>query len=378
VLLIAPALALAQGTKESQQLEALRARIEALRAKVAESEESRTEARDQLRESERAISEANRALRALAGRRAAAQGELGALTRRSSELEAEIASRQDSLGRLLTSRYLDGEQSSLKLLFSGEDPGRIARELYYYSHLSRAQAEFIRELGSSRERLRALEAGAREKSAELSAIESAARKERGALLKEQAERRGVLERVSAQLSEQRRQVKHLERDESRLARLVEELGRVIAAIPLLRNDKVPEPGGAAGPLAGLKRGLRLPIKGELTNRFGAQRASGGPPWKGLFIRSPSGQEVRSVAPGRIVFSDWLRGFGNLLIIDHGRGYLTIYGNNESVLKQVGDEVGAGDAVATVGASGGNMESGLYFEIRHEGKAFDPMRWVSLK
>jgi septal ring factor EnvC (AmiA/AmiB activator) len=377
VLLLAPALALAQGSKESQ-LEALRERIDELRAKIVESEEGRTEARDQLRESERAISEANRALRALTDRRAAAQGELGALTRQARELDAEIASRRENLGRLLTSRYLDGEQSGLKLLFSGEDPGRIARELYYYSHVSRAQADFIRELGSSLEQLRKLEAGTRERSAELAAIESAARKERGALLKEQAERRRVLERVSVQLREQRRQVKHLERDESRLSRLVEELARVIAATPLLRNDKVPEPGGAEGSLAGLKRGLRLPIKGELTNRFGAQRPSGGPPWKGLFIRSPSGQEVRAVAPGRIVFSDWLRGFGNLLIIDHGRSYLTIYGNNESVLKQVGEVVGTGDAVATVGASGGNMESGLYFEIRHEGKAFDPMRWVSLK
>ncbi|TMG75165.1 MAG: peptidase M23 [Betaproteobacteria bacterium] len=378
VLLLAPALALAQGAKESQQLEALRERIDELRAKIAESEESRTEARDQLRESERAISEANRALRELAGRRSAAQGGLEALTRQARDLEAEIASRRESLGRLLTSRYLDGEQSSLKLLFSGEDPGRIARELYYYSYVSRAQAEFIRELGSSLERLRKLEAGAREKSAELAAVESAARKERGALLNEQAERRRVLERVSVQLREQRREVQSLERDESRLSRLVEELSRVIAATPLLRNDKVPEPGGDEGVLAGLKRGLRLPIKGELANRFGAQRPSGGPPWKGLFIRSPSGQEVRAVAPGRVVFSDWLRGFGNLLIIDHGRSYLTIYGNNESVLKQVGELVHTGDAVATVGASGGNMESGLYFEVRHEGKAFDPMRWVSLK
>src|SRR5712691_11028063 len=368
VLLLAPVLALAQGTKESQQLEALRERIDELRAKISESEESRTEARDQLHESERAISDG----------RAVAQTQLAALTRRARGLEDEIASRRESLGRLLTSRYLDGEQSALKLLFSGEDPGGIARELYYYSHVSRAQAEFIRELGSSLEQLHKLEAGAREKSAELAAIESAARKERSALLKEQAERRGVLERVSVQLREQRRQVKQLERDESRLSRLVEELGRVIAATPLLRNDKVPEPGGAEGPLAGLKRGLRLPIKGELANRFGAQRQSGGPSWKGLFIRSPSGQEVRSVAPGRIVFSDWLRGFGNLLIIDHGLSYLTIYGNNESVLKQVGELVHTGEAVATVGASGGNTESGLYFEIRHEGKAFDPMRWVSLK
>ena len=311
-------------------------------------------------------------------RRATAQGDLNTLLRRGQALETEIASRRESLGRLLTLRYLNGEQSALKLLFSGEDPGRIARELHYYGYVSRAQAEFIGDLRSSLARLRELETATRERNAEIAAIESARRTERAALIKQQAEHRRVLARVSSQLRTQRREVQHLERDESRLSRLIEELGRVIAATPLLRNERVPEPGGAEGALSGLKRGLRLPIRGVLTNRFGAQRPSGGPPWKGLFIRSPSGQEVRAVASGRVVFADWLRGFGNLLIIDHGKAYLTIYGNNESVLKQVGERVRTGDAVATVGASGGNMESGLYFEVRHEGKAFDPMRWVSLK
>jgi septal ring factor EnvC (AmiA/AmiB activator) len=376
-LLLVPVLALAQG--EAEKLEALRSRIEGLRAKIAESEESRTEVRDQLRDSERAISEANRALRVLAGRRAAAEQELRTLSRRSEALEAEIASRRETLGRLLTLRYLNGEQSGVKLMLSGEEPGRIARELHYYSYISRAQTEFIGELRSNLGRLKELEAGIRGRNAEIATIESARRAERAALVREQAEHRKVLARVSSQLRDQRRQVKHLERDESRLSRLVEELRKLLAsASPGLRNDKVPEPGGTDQSFVGLKRGLRLPIKGELANRFGAQRSGGGPSWKGLFIRSPAGQEVRAVAPGRVVFADWLRGFGNLLIIDHGKSYLTIYGNNESVLKQVGDTVGTGDAVATVGASGGNMESGLYFEIRHEGKAFDPMRWVSLK
>ena len=377
VLVFATVPAFAQ--TEAGKLEALRSQIEGLRAKIAESEESRTEVRDQLRDSERAISEANRALRALAARRAATQEELKALSLRSQALETEIASRRQTLGRLLTLRYLNGEQSGLKLLFSGEEPGRIAREMHYYSYVSRAQTEFIEELHSSLARMKELEAATRGRNAELAAIESARRAERAALIRQQSEHRKVLARVSSQLREQRRQVQHLERDESRLSRLVEELRKLLAAAPpLLRNDKVPEPGSADKALAGLKRGLRLPIRGELANRFGAQRSDGGPSWKGLFIRSPAGQEVRAVAPGRVVFADWLRGFGNLLIIDHGKSYLTIYGNNESVLKQVGDTVRTGDAVATVGASGGNMESGLYFEIRHEGIAFDPMRWVSLK
>ena len=377
-LLLAPVLAVAQSGKEKQQLEALRSRIEALRTKITEGEENRTEARDQLRDSERAISEANRALRALAGRRSAAQDELKTLARRSRSLEAEIASRQESLGRLLGLRHLEGEIGQVKLLLSGENPGSIARDLHYYAYISRAQAHMIGELRASLANLKELEALAREKNAELAAIESAQRKERSALIAQQAERRRVFERVSKELKAQRLQVTHLQRDESRMARLVEELGRVIASTPLVRNETVPEPTGTEDAPAGLKRGLRLPIKGELVERFGAKRSGGGPPSKGLFIRSPSGQEVRAVAPGRVVFSDWLRGFGNLLIVDHGRSYLTIYGYNEALLKQVGDVVRAGDVVATVGASGGSRESGLYFEIRHAGKAFDPMGWVSLR
>ena len=377
-LLLVPVLALAQGGSEKQQLEALRARIEGLRARIAEGEENRTEARDQLRGSERAISETNRALRALTSRRTATQNELKTLAKRGRALETEIASRQESLGRLLSLRHLEGENGHVKLLLSGEDPGRITRDLHYYAYIYRAQSEQIGELRAGLARSKELEALAREKNAELAAIESAQRRERSALIGQQAERRKVLERVSNDLRAQRRQVTHLERDESRMARLVEELGRVIAATPLSRNDKVPESSGTEDLFAGLKRGLRLPVKGELAERFGAKRSGGGPSSKGLFIRSPPGQEVRAVAPGRVVFSDWLRGFGNLLIIDHGRSYLTIYGNNESVLKQVGEVVRTGDPVATVGASGGNRESGLYFEIRHEGKAFDPMGWVSLR
>jgi len=377
-LLVTPAVGLAQTPKEAEQLDALRGKIERLRQNISATEESRAEARDQLRESERAISDANRALRALGARRNAAGARLKSLAQEGQALEAEIASRQQILGRWLSLLYLNGERSYLRLLLSGGNPGTVARELHYYGYISRAQATFIEELRASLVRQRELELLAREASRELAAVESAQRRERSALLRQQNERRKVVTRISAQLREQRRQVKYFERDESRLSRLVEELSKVLAATALPRNERVPEAGAAEGLFEKMKGKLRLPIRGELTNRFGAQRSSGGPTWKGLFIRSPAGQEVRAVASGRVVFADWLRGFGNLLIIDHGQGYLTIYGNNESVLKQVGEAVRGGDAVATVGASGGNMESGLYFEIRHKGKPFDPMRWVSLK
>jgi len=370
---------------DQERLDTLRQRIERMRNEIAAAEESRAEARDQLRESEQAISESSRALRELAKKRDDALREFAALGAHQRILSAEIAARRERLGRLLSAHYRGGERSYLKLLLMGDDPNQVARELHYYSYISRAQADFIQSLRADLERLRVVEARTIEKTGEISKVESAQRAERDRLLGQQAERRTVLDRVSVQLRTQRREVRSLQRDEKRLARLVQRLTNVIAAPAkrARRNERVPVPregegGDEPAAFTRLQGKLRLPIRGELANQFGARRSGGGPRWKGLFIRAASGQEVRVVAAGRVVFSDWLRGFGNLLIVDHGEDYLTIYGGNESVLKAVGDEVRTGDVVATVGATGGSPESGLYFEIRRQGTPFDPLKWVSLK
>jgi septal ring factor EnvC (AmiA/AmiB activator) len=115
----------------------------------------------------------------------------------------------------------------------------------------------------------------------------------------------------------------------------------------------------------------------VSGRFGAAREGGGT-WRGLFIKAPPGSEVKAVAGGRVVFAEWMRGFGNLLIVDHGDSYLSIYGNGDSLLKQVGQPVRGGETIATAGSSGGSPESGLYFELRHQGQPIDPMKWASLK
>jgi septal ring factor EnvC (AmiA/AmiB activator) len=127
----------------------------------------------------------------------------------------------------------------------------------------------------------------------------------------------------------------------------------------------------------LRGQLHLPVRGELVARFGGRRGDG-PSWKGVFIRADEGAEVRAVAGGRVVFAEWLRGFGNLIIVDHGNQYMTIYGNNQAVLKHAGDVVKTGEVIANAGNSGGNEQSGLYFEMRHQGRAFDPLGWVTLR
>ena len=153
------------------------------------------------------------------------------------------------------------------------------------------------------------------------------------------------------------------------------------AAPIAHNDSTPDansPDTAYGkPFASLRGLLRLPLRGDLMNRFGSKRGDG-PASRGVFIRAPEGTEVKAVAAGRVVFADWLRGFGNLIIVDHGNEYMTIYGNNQALLKRPGDVVKAGDIIANAGNSGGNEQSGLYFEIRHQGRAFDPISWVTTR
>ena len=134
------------------------------------------------------------------------------------------------------------------------------------------------------------------------------------------------------------------------------------------------PAAPAGAFASLKGQLRAPVAGRIAARFGSKRGDG-PSWKGVFIRTGEGSEIHAIAAGRVVFSDWLRGFGNLIIVDHGGQYMSIYGNNQSLLKRVGDAVKGGETIASAGNSGGNEESGLYFELRHQGRAFDPATWV---
>mgnify|MGYP001815372029 CR=1 FL=1 len=146
----------------------------------------------------------------------------------------------------------------------------------------------------------------------------------------------------------------------------------------LKNQSLPDSSANNSEFRKLKGKLRLPVIGELTNRFGRPRKDSGLSWKGLFIAASPGGEVKAIASGHVVYADWLRGFGNLLILDHGSGYMSLYGNNEALFRQVGDRLGAGETIATVGNSGGNPDSGLYFELRHKGKPFDPLPWVNLK
>ena len=367
----------------ADELRQLRARIEALKKEISGAEGNRTEAADALRESEHAISEANRELRNLQGERQDVEKRLRDLGRQSTAAKENADDQMRRLERLIRDQYMHHERGYLQMLFSGENPATAARQLHYAGYASRAEARLIESLRSSLKDLQQLAGTARDKAMELAGIESRQRAERAQLAKESEARRKVLREISSKIRTQRKEVSTLEQNEKRLTSLILKLAQMRrparppaekSSRPGERIDKTPE-SGFAGAFATLKGKLRLPIRGELSSRFGTPREEGGTTWKGLFIKAPQGEEVKAIAPGRVVFADWMRGFGNLLIIDHGAEYLSIYGNNETVYKQAGETVGSGDAIARVGNSGGNPETGLYFEVRFKGSPFDPLSWI---
>ncbi|MDQ3027210.1 MAG: peptidoglycan DD-metalloendopeptidase family protein [Pseudomonadota bacterium] len=375
-------LAARHGGASEQELRELRGRIEKLQAGLAAAEKSSGEAADQLRESGKAVSEAHRSLFELSQRRRALEGELEVIAKRDGETRSGISAQEALAGKLLRLQYQQGAPDRLRLALEGRDPATLARHLQYYNYVQRSRAEVIGQLRRKAEELAGLARDAAARREELAQNEAASADEARVLERERAARAAVVARLANEMAQGRREIGKLKRDEVRLSKLVEDIARTLAArrpegrpVPGKAIDSVADASAAAKPFEALRGRLKLPVLGELVNRYGSNRDAGST-WKGLFIRAVSGETVRAVADGRVVYADWLRGFGNLMILDHGKGYMSLYAYNEGLLRQVGEKVRGGDAVAQVGASGGSEESGLYFELRRDGKPFDPLRWVA--
>ena len=379
------------------ELQAMRARLQNLQKEYQAAQESKLEVSDSLRKSERAISESARQLREMENNLQTAQSELQTVYAQTQATQDRIQAQQTRLGIALKASYLRGQTDALKLLLNGANPNQAARDLHYLSSLTQAQRALIVSLRADLAQLEHLQQVAAQKTQTLAQIQEARQIEQQKLLADKRERQQVLKKLSTQIQKQGREIATLKRDQARLTQLVERLARVMARPPksITRRaqagnkpptihapggpvaiiTETPEPYETGKTFAALKGLLHLPVQGELMNRFGAPREEGGVSWKGLFIRAASGAAVKAIASGQVVFSDWLRGFGNLIIVDHGEGYMSLYSNNESLYKQVGDAVRPGDALASVGNSGGQTESGLYFEMRHKSRPFNPLSWI---
>lgn len=407
-------------SEKQADLGELRTRIESLRKDLNTSEGDRADAASRLRESERQISRLQRELNDLSEQRTQLQSRLRNLEQQSRTLGETLGQQQQQLENLLYKQYVRGTPDSLQLLLNGDDPNQMARDLHYLSAIALTRAELMGEIHATLNKKRALAADAKERSAELSDVEAEQKKRHTELQQQREERQLLYAELSSKVKAQRKEIGTLQKDEKRLTQLIDRLSKILATqaaaaraaeaarvaeaarqksasrspttaneSPRLSPDNEPirprppeaenryEPVANNGSFVRQKGNLRLPVRGAVSGRFGSVRDGGGT-WRGLFIKAGQGSEVKAIAGGRVVFAEWMRGFGNLLIVDHGDAYLSIYGNNDSLLKQVGQAVKGGETVATVGNSGGNPDSGLYFELRHKGQPIDPMKWASLK
>ena len=375
---------------QKAELNQLRGRIENLQRDLAKSEESRSEVADALRTSEKAISEVNRGLLILRREQGQLSQSLTDLKRKIGAGRADVARQQGLLERMIRHQYMHGSADALRLMLNGEDIAVVARQIHYFGYVSKARVAAIAGLKDSLATLATLEAGATVKQQELIANAEEQTKARVALQSERIARQSVFTKIKTDITKNRLEIGRLKRNEDRLTKLIEQLAKTLSKDRESRKDRrvdrIQQKGQAVEVDADdsfvgrafktLQGKLKLPTRGELKGRFGSPREDGGVTWKGLFIRAEAGQIVKAVADGRVVYADWLRGFGNLLIVDHGGGYMSLYGNNESLLKQIGEKIQSGETVASVGSSGGALESGVYFELRHEGKPFDPLKWVA--
>jgi murein hydrolase activator len=336
---------------------------------TARLESSRTEHRreqDRLRELDLQIQEANRELRTLESRRLTHEEELAQLELRRADYLSSLEQRMDRLAEQLRGAYRSGRQSRMKLVLNQDDPLLLGRMLAYYDYFNRAQARHISLL---REALTTLEVMQQSIDGELARIASLAREQRELLdrLDGQRQRRQtLLADLAGRIGDEESRLRELERNRRDLEALIERLTDVLADIPA-------DLGSRLG-VEAQKGRLPMPVKGPVKYAYGQARSEG-LDWQGWLIGAEAGAEVSAVAYGRVAFADWLRGYGLLLIIDHGQGFMSLYGHNESLLHEVGAWVEPGEAVGVVGANTGS-EQGLYFELRKGGKAIDPAAWLA--
>ena len=351
---------------KEQELEEVRDRISDLKKSMDRSARDRDRLTEDLQVAEVAIAEKRLRLQDLERERAWSAKRLAELDAAIAEREAELARESDHLAAQVRAAYMSGSQEKIKLLLNQRDPAMLGRMMAYYRYFNDYRADNIgavsgkiRELAAMHSEVAAEEARladlARTRSAELEKLAAA-----------QAERQTLLAALKERMAAEGREIERLAAQERDLARLIAELTSILSDYPITSEE----------PFSDFRGRLTWPVAGKLLRDFGQPRVGGALKWNGVVLAAPRGREVRSVYHGRVAFADWLAGMGLLVIVDHGEGYMTLYGYNETILKNAGDWVAPGDVIATVGDSGGQAESGLYFEIRRGTQPLNPRRWVT--
>jgi septal ring factor EnvC (AmiA/AmiB activator) len=364
-LLLSCSVAITAAPDRAQELAELRGRIEKLQSELEETRGERDTVRDSVRAAERRIDARLTQLRKTRAREQAETRKLATLEKSRARAQGDLARHRGEIEATVRAAYVLGRQDPLKLLLSQDDPARVSRMLVYARYVTESRVAQMLKLQRTLAELDTLEKQIGERRALLQTAQADLLREKKELDTAQAERKQALAQLNRQVRNQSQEIERAKRDAERLTKLLRELSRVPSPLP---PPALPAVGRGRWP---------LPVQGQLAARYGSPRPVGELRWRGIFLAAPEGRPVRAPARARVVYADWLRGFGLLLILDHGGGIMTLYGHNQNLLKALGDGVEAGETVAVSGSTGGPPWPGLYFEIRQNGEPRDPLDWCKL-
>ncbi|WP_456418017.1 murein hydrolase activator EnvC family protein [Thiolapillus sp.] len=346
-----------------QQKEQLQQRISRLQESIRKTRREKDALAAELADAEQQIGSLVAQLRELDAQQQKLQQRLLRLRRQQQDLQQRLGKTRDKLALLLRSAYMAGRQERLKLFLNQQDPAALGRLLAYHDYISRARARQLRIFDRDLQEKRNLAAQIGDQQVALEQLRERQREKKEALQQRQRQRRQLLQQVDSRLARQGEKLKRWQEDERRLTELLKHLREAFQVLDL------PEQAG----FRERKGKLIWPLRGKLLKTFGAQKI-GNLRWDGVIISARAGEEVRAVHAGRVAWADWLRGYGLLIIVEHGDGFMTLYGHNQSLFKETGEWVEAGEAIAQASGGGLRKDGGIYFGIRHQGKALNPLRW----
>ena len=368
-------------------------RLSDLQKKLQAQTQQTEEASAALKKADQAISSANRRLSSLKKERETVENRLEKLREESRSVGSNLSSAQTLVEQIARAQYVNLRQKSWQSFIDGDNPNERSRTAAQLKYLAHAQTRAVSSLAAEQNRIDDVAKETQARRAELRRIAQEEEKSRKVLLEEKRDRQQAVKKLNQEIASQQAAIEKLKKDQTRLGNLVALIDKKLAAeraaeeaaqkrqeaeaarkAASKRAAQKPIPLMKGGNFAKLKGKLTRPVSGRVAAQFGTKR-SGSAKWQGLLFRAPEGAEVSACAAGTVVFSDWLRGYGNLIIIDHGNTYMSVYANNETVYKNVGDRVKQGETISTVGNSVGDDEPGLYFEIRYKGKPVNPSPWL---
>lgn len=355
-----------QRATTEKELQALRQRIKQLQTSQAKNRDRLSAEQQSLKEADIAINKSTQALTATRRALNKSQSRLADLNRQQTLLTHNKTTQQQALAAQIRAAYMNGNQEYIKLLLNQEDPAKLARALVYYDYLNQARAEKIANLKTTLVDLGKVIEQIDQEQQRLSELEKEQAHQTTKLTSLKKQRQTVVAKLQRQVTTDQKKLEEWQANEIDLVSILDTLEKQIATI-------LPEQ--ALTGLSELKGQLIWPVNGKLKERFGRRREGSQARWSGVMIGAASGMAVQSIYHGRVVYSDYLRGFGLITIIDHGDGYMSLYGHNEALYKSAGDWVEAGERIAIVGQTGGYPSTGLYFEIRHKSRAINPLSFI---